>query len=68
MEWFESVFDNIKLWYENHVAGHKILWIRCYGLPFSLWNEDCFSKVVGEIATLVSIDKSTLLWENLEYA
>ena len=67
-DWFESVFDNINPWSENHVAGHKIVWVRCYGIPISLWNKDCFSKVVGEMASLVSIDKSTLLWENLEYA
>jgi len=34
----------------------------------TLWNKDCFSKVVGEKASLVSIGKSTLLWKNLEYA
>ncbi|XP_068475216.1 uncharacterized protein [Phaseolus vulgaris] len=67
-EWFESVFDSIDPWSENHVAGHKIVWVRCYGVPITLWNKDCFSKVVGEMASLVSIDKATLLWENLEYA
>jgi len=27
----------------------------------------CFSKVVGEVASLVSIDEATEYWENLEY-
>ena len=45
-EWFESVFDNIEPWSENRVAGHKIVWVRCYGLPYSLWNMDCLFKVV----------------------
>ena len=35
-EWFDSVFDVINHWSETHVAGHKIVWVRCYGLPVSL--------------------------------
>jgi len=66
--WFDSVFDSIDPWSENYVADHKIVWVRCYDLPITLWNKECFSKVVGEKASVVSIDKSTLLWENLEYA
>ena len=54
-EWFESVFQNIEPWSPELVAGHKIVWVRCYGLLLSLWNKDCFSKVVGEVTTLVSI-------------
>ncbi|XP_068474729.1 uncharacterized protein [Phaseolus vulgaris] len=67
-QWFDSFFTSIKPWSVSSVADHKIVWVRCYGLPFSYWNKDCFVKVLGESATLVSIDTSTLLLENLEYA
>jgi len=67
-EWFESVFKKIEPWSAEHVAGHKVVWVRCYGLPLTLWNIDFFLKVAGEVATLVSVDESTVLWENLEYA
>jgi len=67
-EWFVSLFDDTEPWSESCVAGHKIVWVRCYGIPLTLWNEQCFSKVVGEVASLVKIDESTRLWENLEYA
>jgi len=67
-EWFESVFEIVDPWLEDYIAGHKIVWVRCYGLLITFWNKDYFSKVVGEVAKLVAIDKSTLLWENLEYA
>jgi len=66
--WFDSVFDRIDPWTENFVASHKFVRVRCYDIPITLWNKDCFSKVVGERTSLVSIDNSTLLWENLEYA
>jgi len=67
-EWFVSIFEDIEPWSESYVAGHKIFWVRCYGLPLTLWNKDYFSKVVGEVASLVDIDASTLSWENLEFA
>jgi len=67
-ECFDSVFDGVEPWMEAHVVSHKIVWVRCYGLPIPFWNKDCFAKVVGEVATLVSIDKFTLMWENLESA
>jgi len=67
-EWFESIFQSIEPWSAKLVADHKVVWVRCYGLPLTFWNKDCFSKVVGEVATLVSIDESTTLWENLEFA
>ena len=64
-EWFESFFEIIDPWSEDYVAGHKIVWVRCYGLSITFWNKDCFSKVVGEVAELVAIDNSTLLWRTL---
>jgi len=35
-EWFESVCETINPWPESYVDGHKIIWVRCYGLPISL--------------------------------
>jgi len=67
-EWFVSLFVNIEPWSVKFEVGHKIAWVRCYGIPVTLWNKDCFSKVVGEVASLVDIDENTLSWENLEYA
>jgi len=67
-EWFGSLFESIEPWTESYTAGHKIVCVRCYGLPLTLWNKYCFSKVVGEVASLVEVDESTLSWENLEYA
>jgi len=46
-EWFESVFQTIVPWSEEYVVGHKVVWVRCFGLPLAFWNKDCFYKVVG---------------------
>ena len=65
---FTSLFDDIEPWSESYVAGHKLVWVRCYGLPITLWTKDCLSKVVGEMEELITIDEATEQWENLEYA
>jgi len=67
-DWFVSVFEDVEPWSESYVASHKLVWVRCYGLPLSLWNKECLSKVIGEVASLVGIDEATTKWENLEYA
>jgi len=66
--WFDRLFETIAPWSESITAEHKIIWARCFGLPLSLWTKDCFSKVIGEAATLVSIDEATETWDNLEFA
>jgi len=69
--WFDSVFTSVSPWSLNCGASHRIVWVRCFGLPLPAWNRECFTKVIGELsraATVVSIDEATLTWEVLEYA
>ena len=66
-EWFDNVFTSIKSWMTSCVADHKLMWLRCYGISLPYWNKECFTNVLGESITLVSIDPSTMLWENLEF-
>ena len=68
MEWFYSVFVDIKPRSVYDVVRYKQVWVRCYGLPFQLWSKECLSKVVGEVATVVGVDEATLSWDFLEYA
>jgi len=66
--WFDSLFVSLKPWTKMVVASHKVVWVKCYGLPIYLWNEECFRRVIGEAGKLMSIDKSTLMWDNLKFA
>jgi len=67
-QWFDGVFSSVKPWSPEFVVDHKCVWMRCYGLPISLWNMDDFARAVGDEATLVSVDDATLSWDNLEFA
>ena len=67
-EWFDSIFVRMQPWSTTFTVSHRAVWVRCFGLPISLWNRECFARVVGDIATLIDIDDATLIWENLEFA
>jgi len=65
-EWFNSVFEEIKTWSSSEVVSYKRVWVKCYGISFHLWSKECLSKVVGEVATVLEVDKATLSWDFLE--
>lgn len=67
-EWFDNIFVRMEPWSAAFATNHRVVWVRCFGLPISLWNRDCFAKLLGEEARLIDIDNATLLWDNLEYA
>jgi len=67
-EWWESNFDSITHWNAAQVIQHKIVWIKCRGLPLYLWTQQCFGKVVAPLGVLLSMDDRTRDWKCLEYA
>jgi len=61
--WFNNVFTSVRPWLDGSEASHRVVWVRCYGVPLQFWNMDCFAKVIGELsksASLVFVDASTL--------
>jgi len=67
-EWFNSVLVKMQPWSPSFTVSHRVVWVRCLGLPITLWNRESFARVVGDIVTLIDIDDATLMWENLEFA
>ena len=61
-------FEVIRPWGEGKLVGNRIVWMRCMGIPISLWMRDCFRKVVNTVGNVVEVDEATLAWEQLEYA
>ena len=67
-EWWEDNFESIVPWNPSQIVQNKLVWVRCMGLPFNLWSQQCFSKIVAPFGALVSVDEKTLTWERLEFA
>jgi len=53
--WFETMFDSIVPWSNREIAGNKVIWVRCRGLPLSCWNEECLTKVMATFGTLIKV-------------
>jgi len=65
--WFETMFDSIMPWSNCEIAGNKVIWVRCRGLPLSCWNEECLRKVMAIFGTLTKVVQIVNSKKDLEY-
>ena len=63
-----ALFESIIPWEESFAVDEKVVWVRCRGLPLSMWNRGCFERVAAQVGSLVEVDGSTLEFEDLEFA
>nr|KYP44342.1 hypothetical protein KK1_034167 [Cajanus cajan] len=63
-----SLFHSIQRWTPSLVAGNRLIWVRCSGIPIHLWSQDCFAKVTSVFGTLILMDDDTSSFSRLDYA
>jgi len=64
----ENLFHEIVEWSDSIILRHKHVWLRCRGLPLTLWNKEIFTNMVATQAReIVDIDEATLSLENVEF-
>ncbi|KAL9315723.1 hypothetical protein ACSQ67_016724 [Phaseolus vulgaris] len=63
-----ALFESIIPWEESFAVDEKVVWVRCGGLPLSMWNRGCFERVAAQVGSLVEVDGSTPEFEDLEFA
>jgi len=65
----DNLFRNVVKWSDKIIPQHKVVWVKCWGLPLSMWNKQVFGKVLeAQTLEMVTIDEATLLFEEIEYA
>jgi len=52
---------------DGKILNNKVVRARCWGLPVSLWNEECIRKIVSTDGKFISIDQNSISIINLEY-
>jgi len=67
-ERLSNTFESLLAWTNQTSIGYRRAWVRCRGIPIYLWGWECFEKVSAAIDTLISIDKATEEWDEIEYA
>ncbi|KAL7163897.1 hypothetical protein ACSBR2_039918 [Camellia fascicularis] len=56
-EWFKDLCESIKIWdSEVNAEQERCLWLRCYGVPLSMWNRSTFSKIGSRWGSVLSLD------------
>ncbi|KAK7255912.1 hypothetical protein RIF29_29340 [Crotalaria pallida] len=59
----EEVFSNwfvyIKPWEENDIAGYRITWLNCGGIPLQAWNESFFKVLTSKFGSFLKTDNET---------
>jgi len=67
-EMMAALFESIVPWEESFAVDEKVAWIRCRGLPLSMWNRGCFERVAAQVGSFVEVDGATLEFEVVEFA
>ncbi|CAL0299905.1 unnamed protein product [Lupinus luteus] len=65
--WSTNLFLSLSSWTDDCVEAGRLVWIRCFGLPIHVWNEESFSLLAKEFGSLLEVDKASSLKECLEY-
>ncbi|GMP81599.1 hypothetical protein CsSME_00036251 [Camellia sinensis var. sinensis] len=56
-EWFKDWCESIKIWESDDTAEQeRCLWLRCYGVPLSMWNRSTFNKIGSVWGSVLSLD------------
>nr|XP_007133499.1 hypothetical protein PHAVU_011G184000g [Phaseolus vulgaris]ESW05493.1 hypothetical protein PHAVU_011G184000g [Phaseolus vulgaris] len=67
-EMMGALFESIVPWEESFAVDEKVVWVRCRGLPLSMWNRGCFERVAAHVGSLVEVDEAMSEFEDLEFA
>lgn len=55
--WGKELFDYIQPWNPLMIPQRLIVWLRCEGLPLSLWTKPSFEALVRKFGDLMAIDE-----------
>lgn len=64
---FLSIFKSIQSWNNSIVSTSRLVWLKCYGVPISLWNANCFSKLFRDLGELLLVDQELLLLKRVDF-
>ncbi|KAK7243673.1 hypothetical protein RIF29_38482 [Crotalaria pallida] len=58
-ELLSNWFVYVKPWDEEDIAGYRISWLRCAGIPLHAWNDTFFKTLVSKFGTFLKADTET---------
>jgi hypothetical protein len=67
-DWWDAHFKEVKVWTPNLVAKGRVVWIKIYGLPVHVWEEQTFKRLGSLFGEFLDFDESTITRQSLNVA
>jgi len=58
----------VKVWAPNLVAKGRLVWVKIFGLPIHVWDEESFMKVGSLFGVFLDYDEATNTRQRLDFA
>uniref|UniRef100_A0A7N0U325 RRM domain-containing protein n=1 Tax=Kalanchoe fedtschenkoi TaxID=63787 RepID=A0A7N0U325_KALFE len=63
-EWFSEIHN----WIPSFIVSNRLCWIKCVGIPWKLWNTECFNRIGNIFGSTVLIEDHTVKKDRLDRA
>ncbi|GKV09634.1 hypothetical protein SLEP1_g21105 [Rubroshorea leprosula] len=58
-DWLKNWFEDVRPWSQTEVAKERFTWIRCFGVPLNVWNDEFFKRIGNLCGRFISVDYNT---------
>jgi hypothetical protein len=62
------MFKKVVRWSPQLVADSRIVWVKVFGIPLHVWDEDLFKKLGSVFGVFVDFDEDTISRKRLDFA
>ncbi|GAB4860694.1 hypothetical protein Ancab_035856 [Ancistrocladus abbreviatus] len=64
---FSDWFSFLRPWAKLDVGDGRLVWLRCFGIPLHLWNEEFFDQLASRWGNYLGVDEATRRRTNLNF-
>jgi hypothetical protein len=57
--WWEGLLKDFLPWSPTLKSANREIWVRVYGVPLQLWNENVFRSLTEQWGTFIGLDEDT---------
>lgn len=58
-DWLKHWFKEVKRWRKSDVDPERVTWLRCYSIPYHIWNPRFFEFVTATLGHYICGDDNT---------
>lgn len=67
-QWWNVYFKEMKMWKPHMVATKRMVWVKIFGLPLHVWEEDTFKQIGAQFGVFLDFDDATINRKRLDVA